>query len=534
MSLALNYRFSDLDPFGYLATNAALHLLIAVLIVLIGLELFGGLRWAMFAGAVFALHPVNAEAVNYVTARSSLLSTVFALAASWAYIRNVEQRGGAGTLILGLTAFVAAMLSKESAVAVVVPLLAYPWLRPQAPGGPAVFPRAYRVPLAFGALAVGYVVLWRLITAGGMSAPGPPSDRPAWTFVELVGRSLALWVWPWPLGLDHPLTFLTRFDGGLAAVLVLGAVGVLVAFTLLVRRVPVAAWGILWAIAGLAPLAPLPWLTTVALLQEHRIGLSAAGLSWMTAALTRAVWDASTRRQSERLIRWMLAGTLAVFVVVALSEDRSRSVVWQDDRLLWAEVVWRSPDNLLARINLGAAYMDRGEFDRAEAEYRAIIALAPTYPRVYYNLGLLALRRARTEEAAAAFERAVVLDPSNASPRTRLGILALRSGDAQRAEQEFEAALRLDPTQRDALNNLATIYLERRDWAKALDLVDEALARDPGFLEAAYNQGVALAGLGRGPEARAVLTDVRRRLPPDANFDRYRAGIDRLLGIDGP
>jgi tetratricopeptide (TPR) repeat protein len=281
-------------------------------------------------------------------------------------------------------------------------------------------------------------------------------------------------------------------------------------------------------------LAPLPWLTTVALLQEQRIGLSAAGLSWMTAALTRAVWDASTRRQSERLIRWMLAGTLAVFVVVALSEDRSRSVVWQDDRLLWAEVVWRSPDNLLARINLGAAYMDRGEFDRAEAEYRAIIALAPTYPRVYYNLGLLALRRARTEEAAAAFERAVVLDPSNASPRTRLGILALRSGDAQRAEQEFEAALRLDPTQRDALNNLATIYLERRDWAKALDLVDEALARDPGFLEAAYNQGVALAGLGRGPEARAVLTDVRRRLPPDANFDRYRAGIDRLLGIDGP
>jgi tetratricopeptide (TPR) repeat protein len=528
LSLAVNYRISGLDPLGYLATNMALHFLIATGIVLIGRELFGNLRWAALAGLVFALHPLNAEAVNYVTARSSLLSTVLALAATWTFVRYVERRGGAGTLVAGLTAFGGAMLSKESAVVLVVPLLAYPWLRPQAPSSPARS-RAVTPLVAYGVLAAGYVILWRLITASGMSAPGPPADRPAWTLVEVVARSLALWVWPWPLGLDHPLTFLTRFDGWLAAGLALGGVGFLAVAVVLARRVPVAAWGLLWAVAGLAPLAPLPWLTTVALLQEHRVGFSAVGLSWTTAALMRVAWDAAGPRRSERIIRSGLACVGVVLVVAAISVGRARSAVWQDDRRLWAEVVQRSPHNLPARINLGYSYADRGEHDRAEAEYREVIALAPAYPRVYYNLGLLALRRARPLDAVAAFQRTVALDPSNAAAHAHLGNLALQAGDEKAAEAALQAALRIDPTQRAALNNLAAIFLARRDWSKALSLVDEALRRDPDFIEAAYHRGVALSGLGRRAEADVVLREVRRRLPPDDTFDPYRSGIDHLL-----
>jgi tetratricopeptide (TPR) repeat protein len=512
----------------------ALHLLIAVLIVLIGRELFGDLRWAVVAGVVFAVHPLNAEAVNYVTARSSVLSTMFALAAALGYIRYVEHRGHAGTLVVGLVAFVAAMLSKESAVALVAPLLAYPWLRPRAPSHQAVVSRAWRAALLYAVVAAFYVGLWRTITAGGMSAPGPPSDRPAWTFVELVGRSLALWVWPWPLGLDHPLTFLTRFDGGLAAVLMLGAVGLLAAFTVLVRREPVAAWGLLWAVAGLAPLAPLPWLTTVALLQEHRIGFSAAGLSWTTAVLAREVWIAAGRWQASRSLRATLACAGVVLAAVAVTVDRGRSAVWNDDRRLWGEVVRRSPDNLLARINLGSAYMMHEEYDRAEMEFEGILALVPTYHRAYYNLGLLALRRNRTDEAAAAFQRAVHLNPRDADAQTNLGILALRAGDTRTAEVVFRIALASNPSQRDALNNLATIHLQRREWAVALDLVTAALRRDPEFLEASYNQGVALAGLGRHAEAETVLRDTRGRLSPDPAFDQYRTAIDHLLAGGAP
>ncbi len=534
MSLAMNHHFSGLDPFWYLATNLALHGLAVWLVVLIGREVFDDGRWAWCAGAVFALHPLNAEAVNYVTARSSLLSTAFALAAAWAYIRYVESRGGRGTLVLALAAFVAAMLSKESAVVLVVPLLAYTWLRPPAPLNQAVSSRTRRAALAFGGLAVCYVVLWRFMTAGGVAAPGPPSDRPAWTLAEVVGRSLALWLWPSPLGLDHPLTFLTRFDGGLAAVLVLVVAGLVAAFAALSRRVPVAAWGVVWALVGLAPLAPLPWLTTVALLQEHRIGFSAAGLSLTTAALAREIWRGVARWPAAPLIRWTLVGIGAVLAVVAVAVDRARSAVWNDDRRLWAEVVHRSPENPAARINLGSAYMMRQDYAEAEAEFRALLAVDPMYQRAYYNLGLLALRQNQPDAARVSFERAVRLSPYDANAQTHLGILALRAGDVQTAEVSFRAALDVNPTQRDALNNLATIHLQRREWAAALDLVTQSLHQAPEFLEASYNRGVALAGLGRRAEATAVLRETRARLPPDPAFDPYRTAIDHLIAGGSP
>lgn len=534
VSFALNHRVSGLDPFPYLATNLVLHALAAFLVFLIGRELLHDRRWAAVAGALFALHPVNAEAVNYVVARSSVQSTLLALAATWLVLRGVSGAGSRAALTASLVAFVGAMLTKESAVVLVVPVLAFIGLRPGDRTNRERLADAARwLVAAYTVIAALFVAFWWWITAGGVTAPSP-AERPAWTFVELVGRSLALWVWPSPLGLDHPLTFLTRFDGGLAALLALAAVGILLAFVVLARRLPVGAWSLLWALVGLAPLAPLPWLTTVGLLQEHRLSFSAAGLSWLTAAVVREGWLAMASCRAERAMRWSLTGAGIVLAVLAVSVDRARSAVWHDDRRLWSEVVERSPDNLVARINLGAAYMENAQYDRAEAEYRAVIALVPGYPRAYYNLGLLALRRGRADEAVAAFRQTVALAPRNAAAYAHLGLLALRAGDASGAEAEYRSALRIDPAQRDALNNLAAMYLQRRDWSGALSLVDNALLRDPGFLEAAYNRGVALAGLGRRAEAETVLRDVRRRLPEEPAFDKYRLGIDHLLAGGTP
>lgn len=530
ISLALNYRLAGLKPGGYLATNLALHAFAAVLVFLLGLELLGDLRWAAVAGAAFALHPLNAEAVNYVTARSSLLSTVFALAAVWAFVRYAARRGGAWTLVAGLCACVGALLSKESAVALVVPVVAARWLLPvlQSAG-----PRAMRAAWAYTALAVLFVALFMALTAGGV-APRVPGPRPFWIFAELLGRSLALWVWPWPLGLDHRLTFILRFDAMLAAALVAAALGLVTVFVILVRRAPLAAWGLLWALAGLAPLAPLPWLTSVGLLQEHRMGFSAAGLALMTAALVGAAWTALGGMRARRVVAWGCVGAGVALTVGAVFVDRSRSAVWQDDRLLWEEVVRHWPENMVARINLGAAYMLRGEYERAETEYQTVQARSPGYPRVYYNMGLLALRRGRFEEAKAAFQRVIALNPVDDGAYAHLGILAWRAGDNVSAEAAFRSALRINPTQREALNNLAALYLGRREWSQALDLVTAALQRDPGALEAAYNRGLALAGLGRRAEAEAVLREVRERLPRDEKFDRYRTGIDDVLRQDAP
>lgn len=535
-SFALNYRWGGATPFGYLLVNLLLHLMIAWLVYLVGRELLREPRWAAVAAVVWAVHPLNAEAVNYAAARSSLLATLFALMACGAYLRRVERHGGAGWIAVGLASFLAALLSKESAVALVAPLLAYGPLRAGA-GWPAGVPaRPWRVgvreALPYAALAVLYVILWRVVTAGGLVPPGPAA-HPAWVFAEMAARSLALWVWPWPLGLDHPLTTLVRVDRPLAAGLVAGGLGLAAAMGWCLMRARLAAWTCIWIVAGLAPLAALPWVTTAGLLQEHRIGWSGVGLAWLTAAVCRALWHRQGGPPS--LLARRVAVSVGVLLALgAVALDRARSAVWNDDRALWEEVVRRSPDDLPARINLGAAFMERGDLDRAEATYRALAARAPTYPRVHYNLGLLALRRENPNDAAAAFARAATLNPSDAGARAHLGLLALRRGDAADAEAEFQRALSIDPVQRDSLNNLGALYMEHREWARALDLFTRALEKEPLFLEAAYNRAVALSALHRDDEARDALRVVRSRLPPEARFDQYRKGVDHLLAGGRP
>lgn len=573
-SLALNYRLGGVSPVGYLLTNLLVHLAVSWMVFIVGRRLLGDWRWAWVAALAFALHPVNSEAVNYSVARSSLLSTLWMLVAFWAFLRG-RLAGTIGWHGLGLAAFLAALLSKESAVALVIPLAAYPWLstrweraRTQGEHGAADRPTGYRDVIPYLVLAAAYVAFWSTMTRGGIRPPGP-AVYPAWTFAEVVARSLALWVWPWPLGLDHPLTFLQRFDPALAVTLAVFGVAWLAAVIAGIRRAPFATWASVWIAAGFVPLAPLPWLTTVGLLQENRLTFSAVALAWLTARsgqalvvrLRRSAWGVSA-------VRWLAAPLGLVLVLGAVGLDRMRSAVWNDDARLWEEVVNRSPGNLLARINLGSAYMERKDFDRAEAEFRRVTVLAPDYPRAYYNLGLLALRRERYDdargyflqtadvapgyteayhilgtealkhrrfdEARAAFQRAVALHPADAKAHAQLGLIAQRTGDDVTAETEYLTALRDDPGNREVLNNVGEIYLRRRDWARALDVLTAALDRDPGFLEAAYNRGVALAGLGRRDEAQDALRAVLPRLPSDPTFEPYRQGIAYLLAGGEP
>jgi tetratricopeptide (TPR) repeat protein len=566
-TFALNYRIGGLDPFGYLLTNWLLHLAASWLVFLVGRDLLGDARWAALAALVFALHPVNAEAVNYATARSSLLATVGALASFGAFLRRVE-RGGFGWLVLSLAAFAVALLSKESAVALLAPLIAYPWIRRRLAERTGRPHGGYGIVVPYVILAVAFVAGWRSMTAGGIAPPGA-APYPAWVFAELVLRSLILWVWPWPLGLDHPLALLTWFDSTLAVLLVVALVGILAAVVVAVWHAPFAAWVAVWVAAGLSPLLPLPWLTTVGLLQEHRLGFSAVGLAWLTAAGARAL-IASLQRTPRGvwLMRWIVMPIGVVIAVAAVSIDRARSAVWNDDRLVWEEVVRRSPEYLIARINLGSAYMAHKEFDRAEAIFRGVTAIAPRYPRAYYNLGLLALSRARYEDAqesfppttedtpgdteghqvlgleaarrqrfaaaAAAFQHVIALQPTDAKAHTQMGLIALRMGDDRSAEASYLTVLRYDPTNQDALNNLGNIFLQRREWARALEYLTAALQRDPQFLEAAYNRAVALVGLGRREEAYPILRDVESRLPREAKFEPYRVGITHLLAGGDP
>lgn len=561
VSFATNYAWGGLDPFGYLLGNLVLHTFTALMVFVLGRRLLRDDRWAACAALVYAVHPLNAESVNYVVARSSLLVALGGAATMYAFLRR-QAGGGAWWTGAGVAAFGVALLSKESGAAILVVLAAAAVIDPTRDAASREAGRRLRAVWPYAAAFAVYLMAWWAVVGAHAEQHGRTASYPVWTFLEVVARSLLVWVWPRSLGLDHDLTFTTRFDAVTAWWIVLG-IGALFGMVVACwRRRPLVSWCLLWVFAGLAPLAPLPWMTVNGLMQENRMAFSAVALAWLTALAMRevvAIWRARVARRAPRIRRsleWLAVGACSVIVILAVIADRARSAVWSDDVTLWQEAAMRSPDSRSAQINLGGAYMARNDYDRAEEAFRRAAAItpnealpyyalgtlayrrrqydqarslflktagmAPDYAKTYRMLGLIAIKQNQDQDAAVFLRRAVTLDPRDASAQGYLGLVAQRAGDHAAAERLYRDALAVDPAQSLARNNLGTLYLKQGRWADALEQFSELLDRDPNDYDAALNRAVALDALGRREEAKAGLDTLVSQLPPDPRFDPHR------------
>ena len=91
LSLILDYQIHGLHAGGYHLTNVLIHASSVVLLFLILRTMTGALWRSAFVAAVFAVHPLRAESVAWVSERKDVLSGFFFMLALWAYVGYVEK-----------------------------------------------------------------------------------------------------------------------------------------------------------------------------------------------------------------------------------------------------------------------------------------------------------------------------------------------------------------------------------------------------------------------------------------------------------
>ncbi|MCX6356604.1 MAG: hypothetical protein NT045_01790 [Candidatus Aureabacteria bacterium] len=116
LSLALDYRIWGADPFGYHLTNIALHVLNCVLVLTLWSALFPPFAVAAGAALIFAVHPLQTNAVAYISGRTDLIATAFLLLASLCCLRYMRA-AGRGALAGMLLCVWLSLMAKESALA---------------------------------------------------------------------------------------------------------------------------------------------------------------------------------------------------------------------------------------------------------------------------------------------------------------------------------------------------------------------------------------------------------------------------------
>jgi tetratricopeptide (TPR) repeat protein len=410
LSFEANYRIGAHPALWHLV-NVAAHL--AAVLLLYELLLTVAPPFAALLGAlVFAVHPIQAEAVAYVYSRATLFSTAFSLAAILFWLRDRRW--------YALACFALALLSKEDCVTVPLVLLLLDRLKGRM--------RWLAAMLGLAFLAGVHTLL--ATRAAGSGAGFTAGISPAHYLLMqgyVIARYLRLLVIPYGFSIDPEIQ---------ASLWVCVACWLAIAISIwIAARQPWRSRGGKWWLAGFILLIPSSSIFPATdLAADHRMYLPMLAFATLIGLL----------------LARLPAYATAVPIVVLILISASRMSVWADNGKLWSEAVEQAPDKLRPRLQLARALEPEralGVLEEAHTRFPGDVDVDDEIGRVYLQLG-------KPEMALAEFGTVLGQRPSDPHAMNNRGVALRAIGQEAAAREDFQRALKIDPCFEEARRNL--------------------------------------------------------------------------------
>ena len=473
LTFGLNYYLGRDQVWGYHLVNVLIHAASAWLVFCLGqfiLPRLGGeeahtetavdaTRWiAAGAALLFALHPIQTQAVTYLVQRMASMCAMFYLAALLAYLYGrvaATSRGRVGWWGAALLLWLLALGTKEIAVTWPLAVLLVEWIVMQS-GDRGWLWKQTRWLIAIVAVMVVIAFVFKgtdffkLFTRGYSRRPFSMTER-LLTEGRVMIHYLSLVVLPLPSRLTLVYDF--PVSSGLftppSTILCWAAIiGSIVFAFLYAHRYRLLCLTILWFFLHLvveSTIIPLE------LVYEHRVYLPLVMVCLLASSL---------------IFRWApsvsagLAVTATLGVLLGIGTYQ-RNQTWRTVEGLWQDNVAKQPSEPRGYFNLGVIRLEEGHNDQAMALFSEAIQHGPKFHRAYVERGILHERNRNPVAALEDYTLAISI-PFNeavgfgdyAAAHTRRGALLRRKGDFNAAVDDFTKALEINP-------GYARAYLER-------------------------------------------------------------------------
>jgi tetratricopeptide (TPR) repeat protein len=376
---------------GYHAANLLLHLG-AVLLAYECLRRILPATAAVLAAAIFAVHPLQAEAVDCVAARGAILAAILCFAALLAWI--------SGRPWIAVAAFAGALLADERC---------------------ALFPVVWL--MVRGAGTRGDVTGISACAAMAIAA-AVRAHTATYAYALVALRFLRLLLLPWGFTIA-PDVHEPRWLAAAAAIAIAGVV--------------------LWRWRKLRVDSEWSWLLMglLLLIPSFSGNPAADSRAYLPLFALAAAAGLLLGRVPARAL-----GTGVVVILAAVSV--SRTYVWMSEERLWREAVRRAPGLVEPKIQL-AKQLRAAEalevLNRAREQ-------APHDSEIPAEIGKVLLDEQQYEGAADELSRAIALNPGNALAFNNRGVALAALGQLAAAAADFGRALELDPHLAEARENL--------------------------------------------------------------------------------
>jgi len=532
LSHMLDCQMYGLNPGGHHLTNLLLHMAATVLLFLVWRRMTGALWPSACLAALFAIHPLRAESVAWVTERKDVLAGLFFMLTLGAYAAYARRPWNGWRYLAVVLCFALGLMAKPILVTLPLVLLLldyWPLNRFTPPGqtgtnSPRKFTIAWRLiveklPLLVLSLIAGVLTLL--------------AEKPDMHNVELalplrISNALVsyiqyIWQMICPLNLavyyPFPRNGLSFAQIGIAVILLTATSA---AVFVLRRRHPGLLVGWLWYLVMLIPVIGLVQVGTQSRADRYTY-LPQIGL------IVMLVWGVTEWTAGWRWRRGWLGGVTAVVLAALMLGSYRQVSYWKNTRLLWEHTLAVAPDNEIVQNALGLVSRSEGKLDPAIAHYQRALEFKSNFPEAHNNLGNALYTAGRQDEAIAHYQRALDLAPQLDSPHNNLGFALLQQGQLDAALAQFQQALAINPGYTDAHNNLAYVLFQKGRADEAIAQLQMILTINPNDAATHNNLANALRAQGRLDEA---VEHYQRALAVNSGSDRVHLNLgDTLLEL---
>lgn len=459
LSFQFNYLIGELAPFNYHLTNILIHIINALLVARILTQLTDKKKLSIFAGLIFAAHPLNAEAVVWLAGRKDLLAGLFFFASLTFYLDFIK--GNRKAYWLSITMFLLALLSKVIAVTLLGILILH-WLLIIRNKEKRANSQSANLLIALRFLP--YIILsaiFIVVALGGKArviASVTLADK-----ILVACKSTVFYIYKFVIPTDLTIIYPLQGDISLMDMRILPSVifaVILIAVAIkALKRHPWITFGIGWYLITLAPTflnigkanlvffavdryAYLPMVGLLIVLVYIYKSIRPIAVSIIIVVLIAlSINQTNTWKTPDGVFR----RTLDIYPESVGARVGLATILRHQNKLEEAfEVITegvKHMDHSLLHMNAGFVYAATGQVSDAEERFRAAITMDPSNPEPYFSLGSLFDQTNRTDGAISMYEKAVELDDSYVIARAKLGNLYLSKGQTEKARDQFEKAL---------------------------------------------------------------------------------------------
>jgi tetratricopeptide (TPR) repeat protein len=439
---------------------------------------------AFLATTWYLLHPANAETVNYVIARSDILSTFFVVLAFVLYACSSYSK----KYFLYLIPIIIGGMAKPTVVMFAPMLLMYVVffeeevnllsIRKKETINALINSVKKTIP-AFVVCILLYVFIDKLTPKtwepGGNSALDYLITQP---FVIL--HYFVTFFWPTGLSADSDWSILNsiadiRFVIGTAFILGL-VIGII--YTSSKKQLRPIGFGIAWFLLALVPTSSIIPLAEV--VNDHRMYFPFIGLVF---SVTYSIFLILKNYEPSffNIKRFQIIISIFFLTIFSLSAYGTvkRNQVWHTEESLWKNVTLKSPLNGRGLMNYGLTQMEKGNYAEAEKQFNKALILTPNYASLYINLAIVKKATGDKKTANEYYLKAIELKPNSSPPHYFYGLFLSEEGKYNESIVEFEKALNLVPSDINTIKALLNNYQTTEQWGKLNALAKDGLLIDP-------------------------------------------------------